>query len=181
VLRAEEIWKLGRRGWRDLLREGRDFDPSAIEGATYRGVSLGLPRLLERLTWTTFQKAFFRDTTTGVLRGWNVRLEQRGVASASVPRTLHDGRPRTFGHFVVVPPPQGRGWRGLCRGLLLDYGSGKNARFDAIRLLRDPIVQVNDGSADLLFGWSYVDLGWLKLPTPSYFTLEREGPVGYVP
>jgi hypothetical protein len=32
-----------------------------------------------------------------------------------------------------------------------------------------------------LLGWTYLDLGVGRVGTPSYFVLEREGPLGYVP
>ena len=37
------------------------------------------------------------------------------------------------------------------------------------------------GNADRLLGWSYVELGPLRIRTPSYFLLEREGPIAHVP
>ena len=169
-----------RRELRALLFAGRPIAPSALENAAFRGVSLGLPRLIERLTWKTFQKAFYRDPTTGLLRGWNVRAEQRGVGAPTAPRRLRDGRPWTFGHFVVVPSSEVRAPRGLPATLVLDYGRGANARLDAIRLLRNPLVAVNDGSDNLLLGWSYLDLGLFTLSTPSFFTLEREGAIDEV-
>jgi hypothetical protein len=43
--------------------------------------------------------------------------------------------------------------------------------------MRDPIVALHEGSVDLLLGWSYLDLGFWRMPTPSYFLLEREGPL----
>ena len=39
------------------------------------------------------------------------------------------------------------------------------------------IVALVEGSADLLLGWSYVDLGGGLLGTPSFFSLERDGPL----
>lgn len=151
-----------------LLREGHPVAAEEIAGAGYRGVSLNLPRVVERVTWTTFQKVFVRDRD-GV-RGYNVRVEQRGVQAASVARQRR-GRPWIFGHFRVR---DGRASRaGSDRGLLLDYGAFAG-RLDPLRPLRDPVVSLRAGSTDLLLGWSYLDLGPLCVPTPSFFTLERE-------
>ena len=47
--------------------------------------------------------------------------------------------------------------------------------------VRDPIVAVHAGSVAMLLGWSYVDLGFARMPTPSYFLLERERALTYVP
>jgi hypothetical protein len=170
-----------RRELMELLRSGHAIEPSAIEGAAYRGVSLGLPRVLEKLSWKTFQKAFFRDPETGALRGWNVRAEQRGIDAPTEPRRRKGGVPWTFGHFAIVAMRDVRAPRGLERGLVLDYGRGDNATLDPLRLLRDPIVAIERDDARLLLGWSYLDLGLFTIPTPSFFTLEREGAIDHVP
>ena len=133
------------------------------------------PGVVERLTWKTFVKAFHRDPATGELRGWNVRIDQRSGERYS-PKTKR-GRPVTFGHFRVVSPEGRDVPRGCDRGLLLDYAYGGGT----MRGLRDPIVAVNDGSAELLLGWSYLEIGGRKLPTPSFFSLERAGPIEYIP
>ena len=44
--------------------------------------------------------------------------------------------------------------------------------------LRDPMVALAPGSTERLLGWSYLDLGF-ALPTPSYFLLERIGPLDH--
>lgn len=162
------------------LRAGHPIDPAAIEGFGYRGISLGSPRWLERLSWKTFQKTFYRDPRTGVLRGWNVRVEQRGVDAATVPR-VKGGRPWTFGHYHVVGCEGRRVYPGCGRGLLIDYGLGDNPLLDPMRRVRDPLVALAEGSSDALLGWSWVDLGAALVPTVFYFLLEREGPIEHVP
>jgi hypothetical protein len=67
---------------------------------------------------------------------------------------------------------------GADQGLLIHYGLGGNGRLDGIGLLRDPIVALIPGSVERLLGWSYLDLGF-ALPTPSYFLLERLGPLDH--
>lgn len=161
------------------MLEGHPIDAESLDNTEFRGVSLGLPAWIERLSWKTFQKAFHRDPETGRLRGWNVRVEQRGIAAPSVPR-LRRGVPMTFGHFLVVPHDPARPYRGTDRGLMIHYGHGGNAPWDTLRFLRDPIVALNAGSSDLLLGWSYLEIGLLRIPTPSYFVLERERPVAHV-
>ena len=168
MLSATDVQRLSRKELAELLRDGHPLSPDGVAGFGYRGVSLGLPALIERLTWTTFQKAFVRDG--GGVRGWNVRVEQRGRQAPSVPRRTRAGLPRTFGHFGV---------RRSEPGILLDYGTYSSALAPMARL-RDPVVAVNAGSADLLLGCSYLDLGFTHVSTPSYFTLEREGVVTHV-
>lgn len=159
-----------RRELARALREGHAIDPSALDDSAYRGISLGLPAWIERLSWKTFQKVFHRDPTTGELRGWNVRVEQRGLDAPTQPKQRR-GRDWTFGHYVVrdLPPDAPRGLR---HGLLIDYSPQRGMA----GRLRDPLAALREGSVEVLLGWSYVDLGFC-LPTPSYFVLEREGPL----
>lgn len=177
MLSASDVRRMPRSELRELLGRGHAIRATDVAGAAYRGVSLGLPGLVERLTWTTFQKAFFRDEQLGCVRGWNVRLEQRGVDARSVPQQRR-GAPWTFGHFRVNDAPA-KFPPGFA-GLLLDYGAFAG-RLDPMARLRDPVVAVNEGSADLLLGWSYLEFGKRIVPTPSFFTLEREEPVAHVP
>ena len=157
-----------------VMREGHPIAPEDLDDACYRGISLGLPRWVEAITWKTFMKAFSRDEDSGRLQGWNVKLEQDGLEAPPRPKRRRDGQPKAFGYFEVITPPEGSVARGLDRGLLIHYGRGANAALDPIRHLRDPVVALRPGDPSLLLGWSYLDLGF-SCPTPSYFTLERVG------
>jgi hypothetical protein len=159
----ESILALDGRGLAAAMARGHRIDEAALDDSQYRGISLGLPRAIEAVTWKTFRKAFHRDPRTGALRGWNVRLAQTGVDGPSRPLA-------TFGHFGVAA--LGRTPRPCGPGLLLDYGQGSRG---PLGRLRDPIVALHDGSVELLLGWSYLELGLVQLATPSYFLLEREG------
>lgn len=162
------------------LASGHAIDTSALDDVMYRGISLNLPGPIESLTWKTFRKCFHRDSARGVLRGWNVRLEQTGLDGVSRPMTK-DGHELSFGHYEVVPLDGYRiPRRAVSRGLLLDYGKGGNARLDPTNRVRDPIVALVEGSADVLLGWTYLDLGLTTTTTPSFFLLEREGPLDVV-
>ena len=104
MLTVEELVQLPRRELAVLFAQGKPFDPNALEGFAYHGVSLGLPPLAERLTWKTFAKVFVRENAE--LVGFNVRCEQTGLAGAVVPQ------PRspvvsTQAHAPQLPrPPQ---------------------------------------------------------------------------
>jgi len=178
VTDIDDLLAMSRRELMHELRRGHPIDPSQLDDSEYRGISLGLPRFVERLTWKKFKKVFHRDPSSGVLRGWNVRIEQDGLDRPWVPM-MRDGEPRTFGHFCVVPS-NGHAPAGCEAALLLDYGSAGNGRLDPVRPLRDPVVAVHAGRCDLLLGWSYVDLGFAKVGTPSFFSLERDGPLSHV-
>lgn len=154
---------------RERLLHGHPVEPSALEGWAYRGTSLGLPRFVERLTWKTFQKTFWREPSSGRLLGWNVRLEQDGLDAPSRPKVKR-GEPVTTGHYEVVRPEGVRAPDGFNRGLIIDYGR-----------LRDPLVALEPGNSDLLLGVSYLALGPLCVETPTYFLLQREHPLTFVP
>jgi hypothetical protein len=148
---ARDLLDTPRRELAALMASGRAFDPADIADHEYRGISLGLPAWIERLTWKKFTKAFRRHPD-GRIRGWNVRIVQDGLDRPW--RAMEKrGAPITFGHFDVVARRD---------GVVLDYG-----------LLEDPLVALRDGSSDLLLGRSLLDLGVTRLGTPSYFVLER--------
>ncbi len=177
---VDQIRKASTHELRERIAGGHPVAPGAIEGWAYRGTALGLPRVVEKLTWKTFQKTFWRDPSTGRLLGWNVRLHQDGPDAPSRPK-LKRGLPHTVWHYEVVPaagvpmPP------GFDRGLVIDYGRGNNPPWDTIRFARDPLVAVERDNPDLLLGVSYVSLGGRCLETPTYFLLEREHRIDYVP
>ena len=165
-----------RRELRHLLETGHPIAPAELDDSVYRGISLGLPAWVEALSWKTFVKTFHRDPETSRLRGWNVRLEQDGLDAPCRPMRRGTGEIKAFGHFEVVPWTGQRAPVGHGPGLLIDYGRGQNAGLDPIGRLRDPIVALRSGDCTLLLGWSYLALGW-SLPTPSFFSLERVGPL----
>lgn len=158
------------------FESGHPFDPSALADAEYKGTSLGMPRFVEKLTWKKFKKVFHRDPDTKSLRGWNVRLEQNPLAEACVPKTKN-GAPMTFGHYLVVEPGERRMPVPGRPAVLLDYGAGENAWWDPMRFVRDPLVAVNEGDVSLLLGCMYIEVGPLRIRTPSFFTLEHDGPL----
>ncbi len=160
---AADLLNVPRKELARLLREGHPIDPQDLDDRQYKGTSLGLPAWVDALVWKTFVKTFHRDPDTGGLRGWNVRLEQDGLDAPTRPMMTRKGVPKTFGHFSVIE------YDGP--GLLIKYKANP---------LRDPIVALNAGSADLLLGVSYLALGF-RVPTPSYFSLEADGPLQYVP
>jgi hypothetical protein len=179
AITRDQLLAFDRAQLREVMNRGHAIEPSALEGMAYQGVSLGMPRLFEELSWKKFQKTFHRDPRSGALRGWNVRLEQNGLDEPCVPKTK-DGAPFTFGHFEVVPAHETpAGLREGFDGLMIDYGRGENGA-DVTSVLRDPLVAVNEGDASLLLGYSIVALGPAKIPTPTYFLLERPEPLAHV-
>ena len=164
----DELLTMKPRALRELLRSGHEVDLAWLDDAEYRGISLGLPRWMEALSWKTFTKAFLHG------RGWNVRCEQDGLDAT--PRAKQKrGQPFTFGHYTVsrrtVTLPGGEKWEGA----LIDYDVKENG-WSLSRRVKDPLVALDAGDPRRLLGWSYVDvLGGIS--TPSYFLLELTGPV----
>lgn len=163
---------------RRMIVEGHPIDPKAIEGYAYRGTSLGLPRVVELATWKTFQKTFWRHPSTGRLLGWNVRLEQDGIDAPSRPK-FRRGVPSTEWNYEVITPEGVPAPAGFDRGLVIDYARAPNPPQQ--RLIKDPLVALTAGDADELLGVSYLVIAGRCVETPTYFTLERDHRVDYVP
>ncbi len=83
-------------------------------------------------------------------------------------------------HYEVIEPHGVPMPRGFDRGLLIDYSRGPNAP-GPIRISKDPLVALSPDNADQLLGVTYLVVGGRCLETPTYFTLEREHPIDYVP
>ena len=60
----QEIARLSLDGLHRLLADGHAVDADALAGTQYRGVSLGVPKWVERLSWTKFRKSFRRAGET---------------------------------------------------------------------------------------------------------------------
>lgn len=165
----DELRTLSPRALRDLLHDGEPVDLEALADRVFHGTSLGLPRLLERLTWTTFVKAFYRDPELGQIRGWNVRTEPM----TWTPQRRR-GQERSFGHFVVVPASACPTGAAAPRGVVLDYAP-LNSAWSPLARIRDPLVTLPD-SDGLLLGSTVLALG-KRVATPSYFCLEPGAPL----
>lgn len=176
IVNANDLLDLPVRELQALMRSGHPIDATELADVEYRGVSLGLPSFVDRIAWKTFKKVFHRDPASGALRGWNVRIQQTGLEPPFEPKTK-GGAPITFGHYAVVPLDGFRLPFEIENGLLIDYGAGGNGLLDPLRRVKDPIVSLNADSADLLLGFSYVDLGGPVFSTPAFFSLERDVPL----
>lgn len=171
---VDALLTLDRRALSALLRAGHPLRPEQLDDTQYKGISLGLPAVVDRLLWKTFRKTFHRGSAG--LRGWNVRLQQTGIPGPGVPLQRR-GRPVTFGHYRVVPGVGRQIPQGCNQGVLLDYVNGGNTPLDPAGPMMAPVVALNPGRADLLLGWDYVQLGPMQIPTPAYWALSYEGPL----
>lgn len=173
-MQRDDLLSLDRPALARVMEAGHAIDPDSLAGWEYKGIAVG-SALIEKIAWKTFRKTFHRDTVSGVLRGWNYRVEQDGVDGA-YPIKQKGGKDFSWGFYRVV---DGKGhkmpWK-ADHGLVIDYGFGENG-LSPQSLVKDPLLAVNAGSADLLIGVSYVDLGLFTLPTPTFFILSRDQPL----
>jgi hypothetical protein len=173
---ADTIARMPAAELHALLRDGHPVEPRDLAGSSFLGRSLNLPAIVEKLTWTWFRKELVAEAD-GRVRGWNVRVEQDHPHR---PRRKR-GEPWTFGHFEVAPLCPGECPAPVGEGVLLDYGRGDNPALDLTRMVRDPVVAVDRGSADLLLGWTYLRVLGRSVGTPSFFVLQKDGRTEHVP
>jgi hypothetical protein len=179
-LTLEDLMAMDAKTLHEVMLRGFPLEPAKLAGNVYLGVDLSLPEFARKILWHTFRKTFVREESTGDVRGWNVRMEQHGVNGARIPMRNRQGRPITFGHYVVrerggIEFPQN--YRGAH---YLDYGHVGNPFWDLARLGFTPLVAVNEGSQDLLLGWEVFRVSGKFVPMPLYWALRVEGPVDEV-
>ena len=178
-MNINDFMGLDRRELKALMASGHRVRPEELAGSTYEGVSLGVPAWVKRLSWTKFQKAFYRDPKTGRIRGWNIKTRDDDLESAWVD-LKRGGVPRTFGHFDVISDDEQATLTRSPGGVLLDYGRSGRGGNGVLNHLRDPVVALSSSHADLLLGWSYLSFGSRVIGTPSYFLLRRGRTVDHV-
>lgn len=174
----DDILRMGAADLRNIVFQGAALEPDVLADTTYTGIDLSMPAWFHRLMWKSFRKTFHRDPVTGVLRGWNVRVEQTGWDTPPAPLRSKGGHPKTFGHYEVREAKGERfpeGWQG---GHYLDYRFAGNTFLDfPARAGFCPLVAVNPGSMDLLLGWEIFRVGNTLIPLKDYWVLVREGPL----
>lgn len=142
---------------------------SSLAGWEWRG--LNTPPWFRLLGIKKFIKGFYKDEG-GAVWGYNCPVEQNRTREPWIAKPT-DAAPKRFGFYSVTPvDPIARDNRYL-HALLLDYGKGENPRFDPSAGLRDYLVQPEAGNPDVLLGKAYYAVGPLRLPTASFFILER--------
>ena len=179
-LTLDDLLSMDAEALHAIVARAHPLDLDALAGHRYLGVDLSLPAWMNRVLWKTFEKTFHRDPTSGVVRGWNVRLEQRGVGGPMVPMTDRSGRPKTFGHYHVRSAEGHRFPRGWTGPHFLDYGVAGNPLFDVARFGYTPLVAVNEGSMELLLGWEVFRIGSIFVPLRDYWALRLAGPLEHV-
>lgn len=160
-----------------FVERAHPLELDAVAGHAYTGIDLSMPAWFHRWMWKSFRKTFYRDPTTGVVRGWNVKVEQVGWDTPPPPKRDRHGAPLSFGHYEVrstAGQSFPRGWSG---SQYLDYREAGNP-FYAFPANRGfcPLVAINPGDMELLLGWEVFHLG-VAVPLNDFWVLRREGPL----
>lgn len=174
----EDLMDMNNRQLHRLLERGHPIDTDAVCGVQYLGSDLSMPRLGHKLLWQTFRKCFVRDEEHGDVRGWNVRMEQRGIHGAQVPKRTRSGELAEFAHYRIRSAHGIRwpkGWRGE---QYFDYGIAGNPFGEDLGFT--PVASVNDDGSSLILGWEIFDVGGRLVAPPLYWALRPDGPVDHV-
>jgi hypothetical protein len=112
----------------------------------------------------------YKDPAEGV-GGYNIPPKQTGLDGEWI-QTPSPEAPKRFGFYRVAPVRTDAVDNFYPKALLLDYGaSRRNAAWKPERLLRDYLVQPDEGNPDVLLGKAYLALP-RRLPM-SFFVIER--------
>lgn len=161
--------KLALAELENVFQRGSTPALSSIAGWEWRG--LNTPPWFRLLGIKKFIKGFYKDER-GQVWGYNCPVEQNATTGPWVAKP-DDANPKRFGFYTVSPVDATARDNRYLHALLLDYGKGRNPRFDASAGLRDYLVQVDPNDPDVLLGKAYYAAGPLRLPTYSFFILER--------
>lgn len=176
-LQLNDMLKMNKNEVAEVFKNGHPINTAELDNTQYMGVDLSLPKWVNKLLWKTFRKTFYRDPKTGILRGWNVKLEQTGYDFPTTPKKDNKGKELAFGHYHVCSA-RGKKFPNNWQGAdYLDYGVAGNPFYDAAGLGYCPLVAVNEGSTDLLLGWEVFKIGSLFIPLNDYWLLKKEGPL----
>jgi hypothetical protein len=170
--RVLELERTPLAGLEEVFLRGTMPDLAGLAGWEFRG--LNSPSWFKYLGIKKFVKGFWRDEA-GVTWGYNYPVEQNRI-DAGWFGTPSVAAPRRWGFYKVEPVEPTARDNTYLHSLLLDYGKGRNPRIDPSAGLRDYVVQVDPGNPDLLLGKAFYALGPLRLPTFSFFILERHQP-----
>jgi hypothetical protein len=176
-IELSELLKMSKEEIKEVFRNGHPIKQEELDNTQYLGIDVGMPNWFHKFFWKTFRKTFYRDPKSGVLRGWNVKLEQNGIEGIQTPKKNKKGEDLSFGHYLVLPAAGKKfpkGWQGAD---YLDYGVAGNKSADPAALGYCPLVAINEGSTDLLMGWEVFKIGSFFIPLSDFWILKREGPL----
>jgi hypothetical protein len=167
--RVLALEKLSPAELEEVFLRGSTPALGSLAGWEFRG--LNTPPWFRLLGIKKFIKGFYKDEA-GLTWGYNCPVEQNRTVGPWIARP-DDAAPKRFGFYSVTGVDATARDNRYLHALLLDYGRGKNPRLDPSAGLRDYLVQVDAANPDVLLGKAYYALGPLRVPTASFFILER--------
>ncbi len=173
----DELLKMSKPEIIQVFQNGHPIKTEELDNTQYLGIDVGMPSWFHKFFWKTFRKTFYRDPETGILRGWNVKMQQQGCDGPQTPKKDKNGKDLSFGHYHLLPAKGKKfpkGWQGAD---YLDYGVAGNKAGDPAALGYCPLVAINEGSTELLLGWEVFKIGSLFIPLSDYWILKKEGPL----
>ncbi len=175
-----ELLQMSKEEIKQVFQNGHPINTEELDNTQYLGIDVGMPSWFHRFFWKTFRKTFYRDPKSGILRGWNVKLEQTGWKGPLSAKKNKNGEDLSFGHYHLLPAKGKKfpkGWQGAD---YLDYGVAGNKTGDPAALGYCPLVAVNEGSTELLLGWEVFKLGPFFIPLNDFWILKKEGPLQHI-
>jgi hypothetical protein len=147
---------LDQRGLAERFARGRPVQ--TLAAGRFRGVSLGLPRVIEKLTWKLFAKDVV--VVDGAQQGGNGRVHQPPARDAATQLSTPLLERKTFAPFVIGSDDDG--------AAIIDYRRSSNP-FPLSHTI-DPLVAVDD---DVMLGVSDLHVAGRVQRTPTWFALLR--------
>jgi hypothetical protein len=169
--RALELERMTNAQLERVFLRGTTPNLDALLGWEFRG--LNTPTWFRLLGIKKFIKGFYRRD--GDAYGYNSPTVQNRLGEPWLAKPRDDS-PKRFGFYRVGEVDATARDNAYLHALLLDYGKGGNSRFDPTAGLRDYLVQVDPNNPDLYLGKAYYAFGPARLPTYSFFILERHRP-----
>jgi hypothetical protein len=168
---ALELDHMSARQLERVFMDGLTPEAKELAGWEFRGFNT--PSWTRIFGVRKFFKGFYRCDDR--LCGYNLAAVQTPLTERWLDKPIAGG-PRRFGFYQVSPVDPTARDNNYLHAVLLDYGAGKNPRLDPSRGLRDYLVRVEQDNPDLFLGKAYYAIGAARIPTFSYFVLERHRP-----
>lgn len=154
----------------EVMTHGEAPVAEDVAGSEFRGYN---PPLFARLLgFQKFMKGFWVDEA-GHLAGYNLFVEGARKGPDAPWQPKNGGREEDrHGYYDVEAVSASGRYTDFPNAVLLDYGSGRNSRFNPESRIRDFLVKVDPFNPDLYLGKAYIDLGLFRVFS-NYFILER--------
>ncbi len=98
----DELLKMSKPEIIQVFQNGHPIKTEELDNTQYLGIDVGMPSWFHKFFWKTFRKTFYRDPETGILRGWNVKMQQQGCDGPQTPKKDKNGKDLSFGHYHLL-------------------------------------------------------------------------------